>query len=503
MLLILSERKPETFPAEVAGLVVAPRDYIGVSGHCSSRPTRLLNLTGDCSYLSLGYYASLLAEARGQPVVPSVETIVNLNRKAIRTLQLGELDGALRARMSALGDAAGTTAFSLFIAFGATPDERFARFAKLVWKTFPFPLMDVSLTPCPRQGWRVKDIVPVSARGLDEARDAFFQERLVRFVKGEWRPRPPRKSPRWSLAVLCDPSDPTPASDADALHKLARAGQRQGVAVTVITRHDLGRLAEYDALFIRETTNVNHHTFTFACKAEAEGMPVIDDPRSILRCSNKVYLAECLKAQGVPTPRTLVVDRRRLPRVDRDLDYPIVLKIPDGSFSRGVIKVDDRAALLSQGRHLLEASDLILAQEFMPTAFDWRVGVLAGQPLYVSQYRMSRRHWQIIKHNADGSAEYGGFQTLDVSETPPEVIALALRAANLMGNGLYGVDIKQTERGCFVIEVNDNPSIDAGVEDQVLKGGLYDRLIGEFVRRLEEAHEKNTREGLASAPSMG
>ena len=45
----------------------------------------------------------------------------------------------------------------------------------------------------------------------------------------------------------------------------------------------------------------------------------------------------------------------------------------------------------------------------------------------------------------------------------------ALLAANLIGDGLYGVDMKMTARGPVVIEVNDNPNIDAGAEDSVLR----------------------------------
>ena len=62
---------------------------------------------------------------------------------------------------------------------------------------------------------------------------------------------------------------------------------------------------------------------------------------------------------------------------------------------------------------------------------------------------------------------------------------MALKAANLIGNGLYGVDMKADNNGVYVIEVNDNPNLDAGVEDDVIKDELYDRVIGEFVRRLD------------------
>ena len=58
---------------------------------------------------------------------------------------------------------------------------------------------------------------------------------------------------------------------------------------------------------IRETTSINNHTYRFAPKAWAEGMPVIDDPISMMRCTNKVYLWELL---------------RRRPAGARDHDHP-------------------------------------------------------------------------------------------------------------------------------------------------------------------------------------
>ena len=61
--------------------------------------------------------------------------------------------------------------------------------------------------------------------------------------------------------------------------------------------------AEFDALFIRETTLVNHHTYRFARRAASEGLVVIDDPESILKCTNKVFLAELLSRHKMPMPQ--------------------------------------------------------------------------------------------------------------------------------------------------------------------------------------------------------
>jgi glutathione synthase/RimK-type ligase-like ATP-grasp enzyme len=171
------------------------------------------------------------------------------------------------------------------------------------------------------------------------------------------------------------------------------------------------------------------------------------------------------------------------------LGFPLVLKIPDGSFSRGVVKVEDEAALAAAASGLFQHSALLLAQEYVYTEFDWRIGVLNREPLYACKYYMSRGHWQIYNHGAKGTAKSGGFETIAVKDAPAEVVKLALKATQPIGDGLYGVDLKQVGSKPVVIEVNDNPSIDAGVEDAHLGDELYSRIMQEFLRRMERKRQ--------------
>ena len=62
---------------------------------------------------------------------------------------------------------------------------------------------------------------------------------------------------------------------------------------------------------------------------------------------------------------------------------------------------------------------------------------------------------------------------------------MAVEAARAIGDGLYGVDLKQFGKLVKVIEVNDNPNIDVGVEDLVLKATLYKRVMEHFLKRLD------------------
>ena len=82
----------------------------------------------------------------------------------------------------------------------------------------------------------------------------------------------------FDIAILIDPTDPEGPSNPKAIEKFCKAAMDLGLNPEVITKDDYGRIAEFDALFIRETTSVKHHTFRFAQRAALEGLVVIDDP---------------------------------------------------------------------------------------------------------------------------------------------------------------------------------------------------------------------------------
>jgi glutathione synthase/RimK-type ligase-like ATP-grasp enzyme len=276
-----------------------------------------------------------------------------------------------------------------------------------------------------------------------------------------------------------------PPSSVETIRYFQKFAERNSVEVELLTKRQLAELAEFDGLFIRATTSIDNYTYRFARRALQEGMPVIDDPVSMIRCTNKVYLHELMEAHGVPIPPTVMLaEDEDLAKAEKQLGWPMVVKIPDGSFSRGVHKVDNFEALKTLTDQLFEDTDLLLAQQFMPTEFDWRVGVLGGEPLFVCQYKMARGHWQIIKHGPNGARE-GGFRTIAIPDAPPSVVEVALRAARAIGNGLYGVDVKEAADRLAVIEVNDNPNLDHGVEDQVGKDEVWGRILQWFIKRID------------------
>ncbi|PSJ47458.1 RimK family alpha-L-glutamate ligase [Zobellella endophytica] len=446
--------------------------------------TRVINLCKSGKYLSNGYYCSLLAEARGQHVIPSVSTLNNLRNKGLFAFGF---DGVAEALDQWLADGEPVKQLKLKSYFGHCVVPGLGSLCRELFERLPCPIMELTFKR--RAHWELTGLATLAPRDLAGEEEDQFADALEAYSRIIWRKPKSVKRYRYDLAMLINPDEELPPSDPAAIKRFIRAGERAGVNVETITRKDYQRLAEYDALFIRETTAIDHHTFRFAQKAEHEGLVVIDSPTSILRCANKIFLAESFAKHGVPAPKTLMVNPKQKDAADwlaRELGYPLVLKIPDGAFSRGVYKVADKAALVETLAKLRNASALVLAQEYFFTEFDWRIGVLNHQPIFACKYFMVKGHWQIYRHNGGGQeADSGGFVTLPTFEAPKAVINAALKAVKPIGDGLYGVDIKEGKGRVAVIEVNDNPNIDHGVEDVFLKDKLYDMVIEDFVRRLE------------------
>lgn len=461
--------------------VVTAAEYLSDPAWQARKGLRVVNLCRTQRYLGEGYYCSLLAEARGHRVIPSVRTIRDLSRKSLYSLDTEDLDKKVQRVLGKRQRGMETTSFSVTILFGHSPVADLKTFSRELFELFRAPLLRATFEH--RGTWRLTGIRAQGIQDLNTDLSEDFGSALNAYLSKRWQAPRRRRQARYDLAILHDPDEQMPPSDSRALKRFTQAARRHDIDAELITRKDLGRLGEFDALFIRETTAIDHYTYHFSRKAAAEGLVVIDDPDSILRCTNKIYLAELLKANKVATPPTTVVRDDALDDLERQIPYPIVLKVPDGSFSRGVFKVNDRQELERAARQLFKHSELLLGQAYTYTPFDWRVGIIDRQPLYVCQYFMTKDHWQIYDHTA--KEVEGDHRTFAIDDVPANVIETALKAANLIGDGFYGVDLKPTDGGVAVIEVNDNPSIDAEVEDQVIGDALYDTVMRTFVNRIE------------------
>jgi len=308
MATILVMERPENWPIEIPGCeVVLARSYLTDPAWSTRRGVKVFNVCRSYRYQSVGYYVSLLAEARGHKPLPSVSTIQDLKTPAVVKVLSEDLDALIQKSFQELV----SDKFPLSIYFGENLAKRYHRLSRQLFNLFPAPLLRAEFVRL--QGvWQMKGLRPIGAREIPDTHRTFVIEQTQRYFSGRTRTRPKSVVYRYDLAILTDPKETHAPSDEKALRRFEEAAEDLGIKTDRITRDDLGRILEYDALFIRATTAVNHFTYRFARRAAADGLVVIDDPDSILRCTNKVFLAELFARNRIPVPTTVILHRDNL-----------------------------------------------------------------------------------------------------------------------------------------------------------------------------------------------
>jgi glutathione synthase/RimK-type ligase-like ATP-grasp enzyme len=481
MTILLVVDNPDSWPLHDSSVeVVAAREYLTDPEWANRRGLTVFNLCRSYAYQSLGYYTTLLAEARGHRPRPGVGAMQDLRARSVGGLVSETMQAAIQRAMHGLK----AKEFTLSVYFGEPLAKRYRPLARALFNQFEAPLLRARFRR-QRSEWQLTGITAIPISEVPDDHMPFLVEQARSHFAGRKLPSQRKKRIKAHVAILVEESDTSAPSNESGLQRFEAAAGRIGLATERITKEDFGRVQEFEALFIRTTTAVDHYTFRMARRAERAGLIVIDDPKSIVRAANKVYLKELLEHHGVPIPKTLIVHRGNRSQVEETLGLPCVLKQPDSAFSKGVLKAktsEELARILDQ---LLENSDLIVAQEFLPTDYDWRIGVLDNKPLYACRYYMAGGHWQILKHEAGGKVRYGKVETVAVEEAPRTVVKTALKATRPIGRGLYGVDLKVSSGKTYVMEVNDNPNLDAHYEDRILGKQLWDRLAAHFLEMIE------------------
>jgi glutathione synthase/RimK-type ligase-like ATP-grasp enzyme len=271
------------------------------------------------------------------------------------------------------------------------------------------------------------------------------------------------------LGIFVDRKTLSNAEQLTALIRCRDVAEGMGHHVDFIFPVDINKIPRMDALFIRARTDPMNVTYVAARMAGFHGIPVIDDPQSIQICSDKINMYSHLIKKSISLPKTIFFSKNdliveRVTQMFDELGSPLILKEPSTSFSLRVEKVNDIAGFFRVARRFIKLSDWIVVQQFIQSRYDWRVGVLDGKLLYVCKYTIPSDTFK-IQASVNGHLVYCGVESVTSDKVPPQVIRLGIDAANAIGRGLYGVDIKNTNGDAYVIEVNDNPSIESGEDD--------------------------------------
>jgi glutathione synthase/RimK-type ligase-like ATP-grasp enzyme len=273
------------------------------------------------------------------------------------------------------------------------------------------------------------------------------------------------------LAIFTDRNTIRSSVQLTALTNFRMAAYKLGHDCDFIFRNEILNIPRYDGLLIRALTDPLNASYVAARLGEVYRLRVVDEPDSILVCCDKVNMYQHLMRADIPMPDTcflsedeVTVEQAR--ELFETYGTPLVLKAPHSSFSAFVEKVHDEAGFVKVGKRFLRRAERLVVQQYLPSSFDWRVTILDGKVLFVVKYVMAEGAWRIHDTDEAGRPNLCEVEEVEKTAVDPRLIQIALRAGNSIGKSLYGVDIKELDDGFIVIEVNDNPNIDAGLEDK-------------------------------------
>ncbi|MCX6770352.1 MAG: lysine biosynthesis protein LysX [Candidatus Micrarchaeota archaeon] len=237
---------------------------------------------------------------------------------------------------------------------------------------------------------------------------------------------------------------------------------------------------EYHAMLQRSVSYSRSQALTYFF--ERQGSLVINSYRAASICGDKMITSLELAKSGVPTPKTLVAFTPESARLAaKELGFPFVVKPVMGSWARMVHRINDSdsldAALESREEMGNPWQKIYYFQEHInKPGRDIRAFVV-GDQVVAAIYRHSTEKSGWITNTGRGG-------TASKCEVTPELCEISLKAVSFLDEGIYGVDLMESENGLVVHEVNHttefrNSSPVTGVD-------IGDKMIEYFLARAKK-----------------
>jgi hypothetical protein len=164
--------------------------------------------------------------------------------------------------------------FIFSIYFGRNVNRKYDRLAHELYKVFQAPLMRARFVKTEAEKWELRSIKAIPYNDIPEEHLPYVKTQIRGGVLRQEALRQGTGGPsQYDLAILVNPEDKAAPEQQTRDRQIPAGAEQMGFAVDIIGPNDIDRIAEYDALLIRENTHVNDHTYRFARKAQSEGWP--------------------------------------------------------------------------------------------------------------------------------------------------------------------------------------------------------------------------------------
>jgi len=216
------------------------------------------------------------------------------------------------------------------------------------------------------------------------------------------------------------------------------------------------RVSLPDLVLTRTGAGSNYFTLAVMRQFEKFGVPVINDADGILKVKDKLMTSQILASNGVPIPKTMLVNFPVDPDVvQKEIGYPCVVKVVSGSKGRGVYLCHKKREFkdLMELLENLKSKKSLIVQEYVDAevGVDLRVWVIGGK---------TRAAMKRTAPDGDFRANISSGGTGEDYVITPEIDEIAVKSTQLLGLQIAGVDLLFDRKGFKVCEVNSSPGFE-------------------------------------------
>lgn len=255
--------------------------------------------------------------------------------------------------------------------------------------------------------------------------------------------------------------------------RLVEAGEQRGHEVQVVDTlrcymniashkpviHIKGQPLEgFDAVIPRIGASITFYGTAVLRQFEMMGVWPLNESVAISRSRDKLRSLQLLARKGIGLP---ITGFAHSPDDVDDLikmvnGAPLVIKLLEGTQGIGVVLAETKQAAESVIEAFMGLKANILVQEFIKEAggADIRCFVIGDKVVATMMRKAKEGEFRSNLHR-------GG--TAELIKITPEERSTAVRAANVMGLNVAGVDILRSNHGAVVMEVNSSPGLE-GIE---------------------------------------
>ncbi len=254
-------------------------------------------------------------------------------------------------------------------------------------------------------------------------------------------------------------------------------------------------LSNYDAILPRIGASITFYGLAVVRQFEQMGVFSANSAVGIQRSRDKLYTMQIFSRHDIGLPVTAFVRRREdvLPAIERVGGAPVIIKLIEGTQGVGVILADTVKVAQAIIETLQSTRQNVLIQKFVKESKGKDIRALVVGDRVVAAMRR-----QAEGDEFRSNVHRGGSAT--AIELSPEDQETAVRAAQILGLRVAGVDMLEGADGPQIMEVNSSPGLQ-GIETST---GID--VAGTIIEEIEKRvlfPEMDYRQRLTVSPGYG